>query len=273
MSEILEAAGRASSLGTSGESAIAQIQRARQEQDPYRVMLIAARMPETDGFLLARKAAALASRDARIIVMLTSDDLTSQIQRLREAGLRYHLVKPLKRTDVMTAIIRALAPQAQAPRSALASTGAIERQRPRARILIADDSGDNRAGNHGVSKGTPHTVEEVGNGARAVESFKTGNYDLVLMDMQMPVMDGDAATREIRRFERENQRPRTPIVALSAAVFSESVAQSLEAGCDEHIGKPVKRAILLEVIQRLTANAAMAEPERTRPPGTSGLAS
>jgi CheY-like chemotaxis protein len=85
------------------------------------------------------------------------------------------------------------------------------------------------------------------------------------MDLQMPVMDGDEATREIRRFERENLRPHTPIVALSAAVFSESVAQSLAAGCDEHLGKPVKRAMLLDVINRLGGKSTFAqspEPDR-----------
>jgi two-component system sensor histidine kinase/response regulator len=272
LSEILGECGARVSGATSGESAIAQIERARQDQDPFRLMLIAARMPETDGFLLARKAAALAGRDARIILMLTSDDLTSQIQRMREAGLRNHLVKPLKRGDVMNAIARAMGPQAPAQRSVAAVGGTTEQRRP-LRILLADDSGDNRALIAAFLKGSTYTLDGVENGARAVESFKSGNYDLVLMDLQMPVMDGDAATREIRRFERERQRPRTPIVALSAAVFSESVAQSLAAGCDEHIGKPVKRAMLLDVIQRLTAAASMPEPDRTPTTGTSGLAS
>jgi CheY-like chemotaxis protein len=197
--------------------------------------------------------------------MLTSDDLTSQLQRLREAGLQHHLVKPLKRAEVLNAVLRAIGGQTPASRtSSVVGNGTLNHARP-LKILLADDSGDNRALIAAFLKGSPHTVEGVENGARAVERFKDGNYDLVLMDLQMPVMDGDEATREIRRFERENLRPHTPIVALSAAVFSESVAQSLAAGCDEHIGKPVKRAMLLDVLNRLGTKASLPHnPEPNR---------
>ena len=120
------------------------------------------------------------------------------------------------------------------------------------RILLADDSGDNRALIAAFLKDSPHTLEGVENGVLAVDRVKNEHFDLILMDLQMPMMDGDEATRRIRRFERENFRTHTPIVALSAAVFSESVAQSLAAGCDAHIGKPIKRAMLLDVIQRFS---------------------
>jgi CheY-like chemotaxis protein len=196
--------------------------------------------------------------------MLTSDDLTSQLQRLREAGLQHHLVKPLKCAEVLNAVSRALGAQAAAPTSSTVVGNASNHARP-LRILLADDSGDNRALIAAFLKDSPHTIDGVENGARAVERFKGGSYDLVLMDLQMPVMDGDEAAREIRRFERENLRQRTPIVALSAAVFSESIAQSLAAGCDEHLGKPVKRAMLLDVINRLGAKSSppqSSEPHR-----------
>ena len=255
LSEILCCEGARVTVVNAYESVMEEVELARQEKDPYRLMLIAAHIDDTDGFQLARQARSAAGRDARIILMLTSDDLTSQLQRLREAGLRYHMVKPVKRADVIAAVARAMGPQTPVARSVAIKNGAIEQSRP-LRILLADDSGDNRALIAAFLKDSPHTVEGVENGARAVESFKNANYDLVLMDLQMPVMDGDEATREIRRYERENQRERTPIVALSAAVFSESVAQSLAAGCDEHIGKPIKRAMLLDVIQRLAAQSS-----------------
>jgi CheY-like chemotaxis protein len=234
-------------------------------------MLIDAHMDDTDGFQLARRARTAAGCGARVILMLTSDDLTSQLQRLREAGLRYHLVKPIKRADVIAAVARATSPQVSATRSIAPKNGTIEHSRP-LRILLADDSGDNRALIAAFLKDSPHAVDGVENGARAVESFKNGDYDLVLMDLQMPVMDGDEATREIRRFERENHRVRTPIVALSAAVFSESVAQSLAAGCDEHIGKPIKRAMLLDVIQRLAAQSSPPPPSADEPAPSKALA-
>jgi PAS domain S-box-containing protein len=121
------------------------------------------------------------------------------------------------------------------------------------RILVADDSPDNRMLISAFLKSTPYCIDPVENGALAVEHFIANTYDLVLMDVQMPVMDGHAAVRAIRAWERDNSRPPTPIVALSAAALSESIASSLEAGCDEHVTKPIRKAALLAVIERATA--------------------
>jgi two-component system, sensor histidine kinase and response regulator len=265
LSEILGAEGARVTVANAPATVMAEIARAHEEHDPYRLMLIAAHLGDADGFQLARKARTAAGRGTRIIQMLTSADLTSQLQRLRESGLYDHLVKPLKSAEVLNAVSCAMGAQTPASSaSVMVSNGTSTHVRP-LKILLADDSGDNRALIAAFLKDSPHTVEGVENGARAVERFKGGNYDLVLMDLQMPVMDGDEATREIRRFERENLRPHTPIVALSAAVFSESVAQSLAAGCDEHIGKPVKRAMLLDAINRLGARSSLpqsSEPNR-----------
>ncbi|MBV8137208.1 MAG: response regulator [Deltaproteobacteria bacterium] len=264
LNEILTAEGARVSVVKGSAAVMGEIARSHQEHDPYRLMLIAAHFDDTDGFQLARKARTAAGPGTRIIQMLTSDDLTSQLQRLREAGLQYHLVKPLKRAEVLNAVSRVTGAQTPVSRASSAVGNALNHVRP-LNILLADDSGDNRALITAFLKDTPHTVDGVENGVRAVERFKDGGYDLVLMDLQMPVMDGDEATREIRRFERENHRPHTPIVALSAAVFSESVAQSLAAGCDEHIGKPVKRAMLLDVINRLGAKSSLPQsPEPHR---------
>jgi PAS domain S-box-containing protein len=121
------------------------------------------------------------------------------------------------------------------------------------RILVADDSADNRLLISAFLKNTPYKIDEVENGALAVEHFVAHKYDLVLMDIQMPVMDGHAATRAIRDWERDNHRAPTPIVALSAAALSESFVSSRAAGCDEHVTKPIRKAALLEVIHRATA--------------------
>lgn len=265
LNEIFTAEGARVSVANASAAVMGEIARSHQEHDPYRLMLIDAHFDHTDGFQLARKARTAAGPGTRIIQMLTSDDLTSQLQRLREAGLQHHLVKPLKRAEVLNAVSRVTGAQSPVSRTgSVVGNGALNHVRP-LKILLADDSGDNRALIAAFLKDSPHIVEGVENGARAVERFKGGSYDLVLMDLQMPVMDGDEATREIRRFERENHRPHTPIVALSAAVFSESVAQSLAAGCDEHIGKPVKRAMLLDVINRLGAKSSLPQsPEPNR---------
>jgi len=88
----------------------------------------------------------------------------------------------------------------------------------------------------------------------AVERFKEGHYDVILMDMNMPVMDGYEATRAIRAWEQQNDMPKTQIIALTALVLKEEGEKILEAGCNAHMTKPIKRQTLLEVLQACAAN-------------------
>jgi len=116
-------------------------------------------------------------------------------------------------------------------------------------ILLADDSPDNRLLVHTYMKNTRYRVDDAENGKVAVEKFLTFEYDVVLMDIQMPEMDGYEATRTIRRWEQEHQRPRTPILAVTAAALEENKQRTFEAGCDLHITKPVRRGTLLRAIR------------------------
>ena len=120
-------------------------------------------------------------------------------------------------------------------------------------ILLVDDSEDNRLLVQAFFKTTPHRLEMAENGERAVEMFQAGRYDLVLMDLQMPVMDGFTATRRIREFERARGATPTPVVALSAFAMREDRERSREAGCDLHLTKPIKKRQLLEGIEAILA--------------------
>jgi signal transduction histidine kinase/CheY-like chemotaxis protein len=113
------------------------------------------------------------------------------------------------------------------------------------RILLADDSEENRFLIRGYLKGSGSTIDEVENGAQAVEQFKQRAYDLVLMDAEMPVLDGYAATREIRALGS------TPIFLLTAHAFEQAKDRSFAAGSTEHLTKPIKKATLLDAIHRL----------------------
>ncbi|MHB8381301.1 MAG: PAS domain-containing hybrid sensor histidine kinase/response regulator [Candidatus Binataceae bacterium] len=124
------------------------------------------------------------------------------------------------------------------------------------RILLADDSPDNRMLVEAYLKKTPYRLEMAENGKVAYDKFVAGPADLILMDIQMPVLDGYSATRMIRRFEAQTNRSRTPIIALSASALDESIHRSLEAGCDLHVSKPVKRAILLNAIAAVVEAAS-----------------
>jgi signal transduction histidine kinase/DNA-binding response OmpR family regulator len=126
------------------------------------------------------------------------------------------------------------------------------------RILVADDSADNRLLIQAFLKQTAGLVEHAENGEIALEKFVTGRYDVVLMDIQMPVMDGYTAAKLIRQWEQEHHATRTPIIALTASVLDEAVHKSFDAGCDTHVAKPVRRPTLLAAIHEVTAVSSQA---------------
>ncbi len=124
----------------------------------------------------------------------------------------------------------------------------------RLRILMAEDAADHRLLIAACLRRLPFDVDIAENGRNAVEKFTApGAYDLVLMDLQMPEMDGLTATRVIRAWERAAHLPPTPIIALSAATLDRDIQQALEAGCNALMCKPVRRSALLAQIQELLA--------------------
>ncbi|WP_371362286.1 Sensor histidine kinase RcsC [Sporomusa rhizae] len=116
------------------------------------------------------------------------------------------------------------------------------------KILLVEDSDDNILLVESYLKKTPHQVDVAVNGEVAVEKFKRSKYDLILMDMQMPVMDGYQATQSIRDWERLQQLQRTPIVALTAYALQDDATKTRATGCDAHLVKPIKKKVLLEAI-------------------------
>ena len=120
---------------------------------------------------------------------------------------------------------------------------------PALRILLVEDSPDNRTITVAYLQDTPYRVEIAENGAIACEKFTAGHYDLVLMDRQMPVMDGLTATRAIREWEQANHRPPTPIIALTASALKGDREKCLAAGCTAYLTKPIKQEVLLQAIK------------------------
>src|SRR5690242_5539469 len=117
-------------------------------------------------------------------------------------------------------------------------------------ILLVEDSSDNRTITLAYLRDTPYQIEIAENGAVAYEKFTAGHYDLVLMDRQMPVMDGLTATRAIRAWEQTNYRPPTPIVALTASALKGDQEKCVAAGCTAYLTKPIKQEVLLEAIKK-----------------------
>jgi CheY-like chemotaxis protein len=136
---------------------------------------------------------------------------------------------------------------------------------PALRILLAEDSPDNCIITMAYLENTPYRIEIAETGAAACEMFAAGHYDLVLMDRQMPVMDGLTATRTIRAWEQANDRPPTPIIALTASALKGDREKCLAAGCTAFLTKPIKQEVLLQAIKE---NSLVALPsskeERSR---------
>ena len=136
---------------------------------------------------------------------------------------------------------------------------------PPFRILLAEDSPDNCLVTMAYLEDTPYRIEIAETGAIACDMFTAGHYDLVLMDRQMPVMDGLTATRKIRAWERANDRPPTPIIALTASALKGDREMCLAAGCTAFLTKPIKQEVLLQAIREHSIASAAIIAGRKRP--------
>jgi two-component system sensor histidine kinase/response regulator len=250
----------------SGAEALAEVERARTAGTPYRLMLLDYRMPGMDGIQVVERLGDIATREM-VVLMLTSDDRRMSEPRVRKLNLDAHLIKPISRRELLEAIGMALGAHAQgssAPVKKLQGptppADLPEAGGPSLKILLVEDSPDNRLLVRAFLKHSPYRLVEAENGAIAVAMFQQEPFDLILMDIQMPVMDGLAATRAIREWEARHQLNVTPIVALTASAFGDDVEKCIEAGATLHVAKPVKRATLLATIRDLTEGAKVSPP-------------
>ena len=186
------------------------------------------------------------------IMMLTSDRRSDDIARCRELDIAGYLVKPVKRSALLEAITTAISRTEIVPEGEVCAVPVGPQGLQPLRILLAEDSEDNRLLIKAYLKKTPYRMDMAENGEIAVEKFISGKYDLVLMDMQMPVMDGYSATREMREWEGKEGAKASPIIALTAYATREEERKSLDAGCTAHLTKQIKKAKLLEAIQKYT---------------------
>lgn len=236
-----------------GELGLSEFRRALKTGDPYKLVLLDCRMPGMDGFKVAEHIKDDLGNAGMTIMMLTSDHRSGDIDRCRELGITGHMVKPIKEADLQNAVINAMGQK---------ETAAVEPQSveiPAAsegirvlRTLLVEDSEDNRLLITAYLRKSPYRIDIAENGEIGVEKFISGEYDIVLMDMQMPVMDGYDATRAIRKWEREKGKKETPIIALTAHAHKEYEQKSLDAGCTVHLTKPIKKARLIEAIRECT---------------------
>lgn len=247
--EFLSGWGMLASTAESGAAAIAALEGATTAGDPYRLILLDCRMPEMDGFEVATHVGRSTAVAQATLMMLTSDARGGDIARARALGLGSYLVKPVRRAELYQSIVALLAKAAAAPKLAPPSTAlpADSDTRPM-RILLVEDSEDNRRLIQSYLKHHPFRIDIAENGQEALQRYQEAKYDVVLMDVQMPVMDGYTATRAIRAWERVSGRAETPILALTANALQDDAAKSEAAGCTAHLTKPIRKAGLLDAL-------------------------
>jgi signal transduction histidine kinase/CheY-like chemotaxis protein len=236
-----------------GREAMTKVTRASEDGAPYSLVLLDCRMPEVDGFKVAEHIRNHSARPGSVILMLTSDNRTGDAARSRELGILSYLVKPVRRAELLQAIQSALQPLPSAATPAAIGLAASEPAPLHLRILLAEDSDDNAALVRAYLKDSGCLLEVAANGEEAFAKFVNGRFDLVLMDMQMPIMDGYRATEQVRAWERERSLQPVPIIALTAYALREEQDRSIRAGCSAHLSKPIRQETLLAAIRQFSA--------------------
>jgi CheY-like chemotaxis protein len=268
VSEMLVAKGAVATGAASGAQGLLALDAANRDRAPFSLLVVDSQMPTMDGFEMIRRMRAGPNGNAPIVMLVTSGGLSTRLNIMGELAVNHYVVKPVKRHELFAAVSDAMAAVAPPARTAvepheektLNGSAAPMLDRP-LRILLADDSVDNRMLITAYLKKTRYVLDQVEDGQAALNRFMTRAYDVVLMDIQMPVLDGFGAVRKIRLWETANQHRRTPIIALTASALESDVQRSREAGCDLHVSKPVKKSTLLRAISQVIAKAEHNENE------------
>jgi CheY-like chemotaxis protein len=257
--EMLRAKGMQPVAVESGEAALAALHHARAAGRPFPLAILDFQMPGMDGFTLAECIRAQAGlRDTRLL-MLTSAGQRGDAARCRDVGIEVYLLKPVKQSALLEAIARSLGRPAAAGLLPL-TRHSLNESRPKLRVLLAEDNAINQKLAVRLLEKHGHTVTVANDGAEAVATAANGEFDVILMDVQMPNMSGLEATAAIRVLERGTGR-HIPIVAMTAHAMKGDQERCLEAGMDGYISKPIQPDHMMEVIERVTSLAAdTAEP-------------
>ena len=227
------------------------LSRSKAQKEPFDLILIDSDMPETDGFSLAAWIINQQQSDAGIIMLLTFPHLKRKAE-LETLGIAAGIVKPFGASELAGVILSALGiEEAKAESSALAQKKAIRIPSRSLKILVAEDTAFNQKFIQRLLDRWNHQISLVGNGREALEALKNESFDIVLMDVQMPLVNGLEATKTIRLDEQQSKN-HMPIIAMTAHAIKGDRERCLEAGMDEYISKPIDSDKLFDAIEKLT---------------------
>ncbi|HXG12618.1 MAG TPA: response regulator [Gemmataceae bacterium] len=247
--ELLRGWGMRPAAADGGEAALTALREAARQGEPFALVLLDAYLSGESGFDLAERLRHSPELAGAVILMLASTNQPSDAARCRERGVAAHLIKPVRPADLARAVALALAGLAPAERPLDLPPPAPPPPR-RLRVLLAEDNPVNQKLAVRLLETRGHSVTVVNNGREAVGILESQPFDVVLMDVQMPEMDGLEATRTIRHREAGTGR-HTPIVAMTAYAMREDRERCLAAGMDRYIAKPFRARELFDTIEGL----------------------
>jgi len=256
-----------------GVQALGRLRQAMDEGSPFQIAIIDMQMAEMDGETLGRKIKEDPDLNETILVLLTSFGRRGDAARMKEIGFAAYLTKPVKQSELYDCLAtvtgRQSAARNQRSESIVTRHSIAEDHKRKIRILLAEDDMTNQMVALHILKKLGFKADSVTNGREAVKALETVPYDLVLMDVQMPEMDGFEATKEIRRLEALNsklgtgepqpqssianrQSPigRVPIIAMTAHAMQGYREDCIEAGMDDYVSKPIEPQALADAIER-----------------------
>lgn len=244
--------GLQATISTSAAEALHLVAEAATSSQPFQLVISDYNMPEMDGLSLAKELLARKYYRPNAVIMLTSGVRQQDEQEFRRLGVSAQLLKPAKQSEIYNAIVVALAAEHQVGSVAVPAGDSSSQPTsgPAWRVLLTEDNKVNQKLAIGLLEKMGHHVTVAHNGVEALEFLEKGSFDLVLMDVQMPEMDGFHATQVIR--ERETKTGRhVPVVAMTAHAMKGDRENCLDAGMDDYLCKPIRARELSEMLNSL----------------------
>ena len=241
------------SLSSSGRSALRLLKKAALAKNPFVLAIIDSQMPKMDGFELTEKILRDPALSGLRIMMLTSAGVRGDATRCRKLGILAYLTKPVKQSELLNTIMLVMSKKGAVPDSGrLITKYSIRELKKRLKILVAEDNIINQKVAAHILQKYGNSVVLAGNGFEALRAWKKEKFDLILMDIQMPKMDGLKTTEKIRK-EEKNTGKHIPIIALTAHAMKGDRERCLEAGMDGYASKPLNADELFAVIEEVTS--------------------
>ena len=235
-------------VASGGAVALARLHQAKLAGLPFEVLIVDCHMPDMDGFMLLEEIGKSPELAGLITVMLTSGGQRGDAQRCKELGIAAYLIKPILQSELLDALVHAVGASGGANRPLPVAHRPLNKAKPSLRILLAEDNVVNQRVAMRMLEKQGHTVVLACDGLKALAALERDRFDVILINVQMPCMDGVEATDAIRKREKVTG-DHIPIVAMTAHAMSGDQQRFLQSGMDGYISKPVRPQELFEAIE------------------------